>query len=116
MGFGKGLLGLLGLGPAGERSASEQQRVDAETRNLSLYQLPACPYCFRVRRAMRRLRLNIELRNAASDPGHKQALIYLGGRYQAPCLRIEQAQGQERWLYESSDIIRYLRERFAIKA
>ena len=96
------------------RTTTEQARVDAATRELSLYQFSACPYCFKVRRAMRRLSLDIELRDAANDPVYKQELMRQGGIYQTPCLRIEQADGRVRWLYESSLIIRYLDERFAL--
>ncbi|RLW70923.1 MAG: glutaredoxin, partial [gamma proteobacterium symbiont of Stewartia floridana] len=39
-------------------------------------------------------------------------LQQFGGKLQTPCLKIEQQDG-DRWLYESDDIIRYLRQRFA---
>ncbi len=103
---------LLGIAPIRQRSPAQQQRVDEATRALSLYQFPACPYCFKVRRVIRRLRLNIELRDALNDPLHKQELLQLGGLYQTPCLRIGLHDGHDHWLYESSVIIRYLRQRF----
>jgi len=65
-----------------------------------------------VRRAIRRLGLNIETRDALNDPLHKQALVDGGGVYKVPCLAISE-DGQTRWLYESSDIIAYLEQRFA---
>ena len=46
-----------------KRTTQAQQEVDAKTQNLSLYQLPSCPFCVKVRRAMKREGLTIELRN-----------------------------------------------------
>ena len=63
-----------------ERDAAEQQKLDAETQKLALYQFNACPFCVKVRREIRRYALNIELRDARNDEVHKQALIAGGGR------------------------------------
>ena len=43
----------------------------------------------------------------------QRELIEQGGQYMVPCLRIEKEDGTAQWLYESTDIIRYLTERFA---
>jgi glutathione S-transferase len=94
------------------RTAEAQARIDAATRNMALYQFRACPFCVKVRHAMRRLGLNIELRDARKDPVHAAELRSEGGRYQVPCLRIENEDGIA-WLYESKDIIRWLEERFS---
>jgi glutaredoxin len=95
-----------------ERNPGEQARVDAETRDLALYQFPACPFCIKTRRAIKRLGLNIELRNAQQEGEHRDTLIDGGGTLQVPCLRIPHPDGRVEWLYESGDIIRYLDERF----
>ena len=94
------------------RTAEAQARVDAATRNLAVYQFLACPFCVKVRHAMRRLGLNIEIRDARRDPVHTAELRSEGGRYQVPCLRIENEDGTT-WLYESKDIIAWLDERFS---
>lgn len=96
-----------------EREPDEQARVDAETRDLALYQFPACPFCIKSRRAIRRLGLNIELRNAQHEGDHRDALLKNGGKLQVPCLRIVHSDGRVEWLYESVEIIRYLEDRFA---
>ncbi len=96
-----------------ERAPEEQRAVDARTRYLALYHFPACPFCIKVRRAMVRLSLNIELRNALKAGEHRNALEREGGRVKVPCLRIEDDDGSVRWLYESDDIIAYLQERFS---
>lgn len=95
------------------RSPEAQQAVDQQCRDLALYQFKTCPFCIRVRQEMRRLSLAIELRDAQHDAGHREALLQGGGRSMVPCLRITDGQGDSRWLYESGDIIEYLRGRFA---
>jgi glutaredoxin len=96
------------------RTPEEQRAVQAASRHLALYHFDACPYCVRVKRAIKRLDLPIELRDA-HQPAYQQELRQQGGRYQTPCLRIEQVDNdnEAQWLYESTDIIRYLQQRFA---
>lgn len=95
-----------------ERDPAEQARVDEQTRAMALYHFPACPFCIKARRAMQRLSLDIELRNAQAAGPWREELQNEGGRLQVPCLRIEEDDGTVRWLYESDAIIRYLRGRF----
>ncbi len=100
--------------PAGlVRSPEAQQQVDQQCRDLALYQFRTCPFCIKVRQEMRRLSLNIEQRDAQHDPAHRAALLQGGGKPSVPCLLIRDEQGETRWMYESGDIIAYLRERFA---
>ncbi|MBT7443842.1 MAG: glutaredoxin [Methylococcales bacterium] len=94
-----------------KRSAEEQTRVEQETQHLSLYQFYACPFCVKTRRAMRRLNLPIETRNAADGSPHREDLLNGGGTIKAPCLRIDD-NNNTTWMYESSDIITYLETRF----
>lgn len=95
------------------RSTEAQARVDAATRHLALYQFRACPFCIKTRRAMKRLSLQIELRDAQHDPKSREELAQGGGQLKVPCLRIDEEDGTVRWLYESDDIIAYLHQRFA---
>ncbi len=95
-----------------ERDPAEQARIDEQTRHLALYHFPACPFCIKARRAMQRLSLDIELRNAQAAGPWREELQNEGGRLQVPCLRIEEDDHSVRWLYESDAIIRYLRDRF----
>ncbi len=97
-----------------QRSAEAQAEVDAQCRALSLYQFRACPFCIKTRRALKRLSLNIELRDAQHDAEHRATLLKEGGQVQVPCLRIEGdgVEGEVRWLYESEAIIHYLESRF----
>lgn len=91
------------------RSAAEQEKLDARTEKFVLYQFNACPFCVKVRRQIRKYALNIELRDARNDPAHREALIAGGGRHKVPCLRIAGESGADTWLYESDEIVSYLR-------
>lgn len=93
-----------------KRTIEEQQKVDDKTKNLSLYQLPSCPFCVKVRRTIKREGLNIELRNINQKNDYREELIREGGKRTVPCLRIEQADGQVQWLYESSDVAAHLQK------
>ncbi len=94
-----------------QHTPEEQAALDAQTANLALYQFRLCPFCVKVRRTIHRLGLNIELRDALNDPRYRAELIEQGGQHKVPCLRIEE-DGKIRWLYESSDIVAWLEERF----
>jgi glutaredoxin len=94
------------------RPETEQQAVDARTRNLALYHFPTCPFCLKTRRTVRRLSLDIELRDARNDEAHRAALVTGGGKPQVPCLLIADAGGQPIWLYESDAISAWLNREF----
>ena len=96
------------------RSAADQARVDAECQQLALYQFRTCPFCIKVRQEMRRLSLNVEQRDAQHSAENRQALLAQGGSSKVPCLKITDEENQTRWLYDSREIIAYLRQRFAV--
>ena len=99
-------------GPKRKRSTEELAGLAKATDHMSIYQFYTCPFCVKTRRALHRMNLPIELRDARSEGEHRTALLKGGGRVKVPCLRIEREDGSE-WMYESNDIIAYLRERFA---
>lgn len=103
---------LLTRGRKLQRTPSEQELVNEQVSELSLYQFFACPFCIKTRRAMHKLNLPIEMRDASQGSHYRAELLENGGKVTVPCLRIEQ-QGKVEWMYESSDIIRYLEKRFA---
>lgn len=111
------LLGELLFSPrTPQRAAEAQAALDQQTRDLVLYQFQSCPFCVKVRFVMKRLGLNIETRDARRVPSYREELLRGGGKIKVPCLRIMETNGQVRWLYESSDIISYLEQRFAVTA
>jgi len=86
------------------------------TAGLVLYQYEACPFCVKVRRSLKRHVLNIETRDVKRNGVAREELLAGGGELQVPCLRIAEGDEDYRWMYESSDIIRYLEERFVVPA
>jgi glutaredoxin len=96
-----------------QRDAAEQARIDQAMQGLILYQFEGCPFCVKVRRAAKRMGIKLELRDANKVPAYGQELVQGGGSMQVPCLRISNADGSVRWLYESSDIIEFLEKRIA---
>ena len=94
------------------RDATAQQEIDAVTATMSMYQFKTCPFCVKVRREFKRQSLNIELRDAKDDAEIKAELVREGGRHKVPCLRIEKPDNSVEWLYESNDIIAYLKNQF----
>ncbi len=63
---------------------------------------------------MRRLNLPIELRDAKAEGLFRDELRELGGAVKVPCLRIEKNNGTSEWMYESSDIIAYLKSNYPL--
>lgn len=95
------------------RTAGEQQRIDAQTRNMVLYQYKTCPFCIKARKEIARLSLKIEQRDAQHDQQNRAELQQGGGAVKVPCLRITDAEGNVQWMYESGKIITYLNQHYA---
>ncbi len=105
-------LDILTRAPKLKRSTEQQNSVVEELKSLSLYQFKLCPFCIKVRRVMHKLNLPIETKDAKNDPKARELLLSEGGKVKVPCLRIEE-NGEVKWLYESSEINRYLSGRFS---
>ena len=95
-----------------KRPKKEQQRLNQDTKSLSLYHYQACPFCIKVRRTIKRLALRIETIDTRRDANQQDVLINGGGQLKVPCLRIENDNGTTTWMYESNDIVDYLQDRF----
>jgi glutathione S-transferase len=85
--------------------ATKRKQVEGH----QLYYYNACFYCLLVRLTIWRLGLKITLKDVLSHPGNSAELIAGGGKMQVPCLRVENEKGDVRWIYESSEIIHYLK-------
>ena len=95
-----------------QRSPADQDRVQSAMDGLSLYQLRACPFCVKTRRAIHALGVDIEMRDINKDSQYREQLQQGGGQIKVPCLRIEDSNNV-RWMYESDEIIAYLNQRAA---
>jgi glutaredoxin len=94
-----------------KRDPEAQAKIDAEAKGLTLYQYEACPFCVKVRRSMKRAALPIATKDAKRCESSKQELVEGGGQLKVPCLKIQE-NGEEKWMYESKEIINYLNNRF----
>ncbi|MDO5044575.1 MAG: glutathione S-transferase N-terminal domain-containing protein [Coriobacteriia bacterium] len=74
------------------------------SQDLKLYYKPTCPFSQKVLRYLEDSGVQLELRNTL-EGNNQQELIEAGGKKQVPCLLIN---GEA--LYESDDIIKYLKE------
>lgn len=110
------LVNFLTLPRAGKREPAYQAEVEKAVSGYALYEFPGCPFCVRVRRAIRRLNLPIERRNASKEGEYRQQLLQLGGKIKAPCLRIDHEDGSSSWMYESKDIVEYLEFKFPLQS
>ena len=95
-----------------KHSTDVQTQYDASSKSLSLYQFAACPFCVKVRWAIRRLGVSIEYKDAKRNAQYAKELVEGGGHLKVPCLRIEKNDGEVEWMYESSDIINYLSQQY----
>ena len=96
------------------RNPTQQARIDQQTSTLTLYQYEACPFCVKVRRAMKRQGLKIETLNVKRNQAAREELLAGGGDLKVPCLRIGEGEQTAQWMYESKEIIRYLEGRFLV--
>lgn len=71
-----------------------------------LYVYETCPYCQKVFRYMEEAGITLPLKNAR-EPSIAAELASIGGKVQVPCLVIDGTA-----MYESDDIIEYLKENF----
>ena len=80
---------------------------------LALYHFDGCPFCAVARTAIDRLGVDVELRDIFADQKYRDELIGARGRATVPVLRITSPDGEERWMPESRDIVRYLETTYA---
>lgn len=76
---------------------------------LTLYVGTTCPFCKKVESFMEEKGIDsVEIKNIDEDKEAREYLIEKGGKKQVPCLFID-----DKPLYESLDIIKYLKENLA---
>jgi glutaredoxin len=80
----------------------------SEESKLTLYHYNGCPYCSITRSVIESLGVEVELRNIRENPQHRDDLVKARGRATVPVLRITAPTGEDTWMPESRDIVRYL--------
>ena len=93
-----------------QRDNINQSKLDKETKGLTIYQFEAYPFCVKVRRFIRKNNLKINLRDAKNNETFKSELINEGGKQKVPCLKIDKTNARTEWLYESDEIILFLKK------
>jgi glutaredoxin len=90
--------------------AVRRQLVDEQGKPLSLtlYKFDGCYFCHRVISVIDELGVEVSYRDTRREPGAQDELLRVGRVDQVPCLFIN---GEP--LYESADIIAFLRARAA---
>ena len=78
--------------------------------SLELFVMDGCPFCAKVEAFLAENSIDVPERSISSDPDAEKTLIAIGGKRQVPCLFID---GKP--LYESGDIIAWLRENEVIR-
>jgi len=89
------------------------RRSKPVAQGIALYMTAGCPYCLKVSTILDKLTLRIRIVNPEKDQALRHKLTKQGGRYQVPCLHIDNRGEESVWMYESRDIIRYLNRHFS---
>ena len=97
-------------GPPRQGGDGNNVTVKGEKVDLALYKYDSCPYCRRVHSAIDDLDVQVEYRDTRSDRQWRDDLLQKGGKTTVPCLFIN---GKP--LYESADIIGWLKKNFSKK-
>lgn len=74
-------------------------------KELQLYTKEMCPFCQKVVRFINKHNIDVTFRDIKKDPEAQEELLRIGGQDMVPMLLVD---GEP--MYESSDIIRYLKE------
>ena len=106
------------LGRAWEFLDGSTKRVRSHPKTNPLhvlYSMDVSPYCRKVIRALDRAKYGIEIRDVLESDEAFRELMRGGKKDQVPCLRLraheKSSEGEDRWMYESDDIIRFLLQR-----
>lgn len=79
---------------------------------IELYQKEDCPYCAKVRQVLTDLQVDWVSRTAPKGAPQRDKLLELGGKEQVPFMVDTETDIR---MYESDDIIKYLRQHYGGK-
>lgn len=77
---------------------------------LTLYYKPTCPFCQNVFEVTDEFNIELDLQDISDDDAAREELIEKGGKQQVPFLV---DTDKDVSMYESNDIIAYLKENYA---
>lgn len=90
------------------RNSVLQNEIDQQFAGYTLFHYPACPFCVKVRRVMKKYNLSLKLVDPRNCETGMQDLMKGGGILKVPCLKIQSSDEAITWMYESSSIISFL--------
>jgi glutaredoxin len=90
------------------RNSVLQKEIDQQFSGFTLFHYPACPFCVKVRRVIKKYNLSLRLVDPRNCNTEMQDLMKGGGKLKVPCLRIQNNKEGTIWMYESSSIISFL--------
>ncbi len=79
--------------------------VMIQDKSLELYFMNSCPFCHKVLNFVQQNNLPVAINYIDDDNEKRDKLLSIGGKSQVPCL----VMNNEEALYESNDIINWLR-------
>lgn len=71
-----------------------------------------CPFCKRVIKVIQSAKIAVIYKDLDVHDKLRKELITGGGKQQVPCLLITEKGQSDRWLYESEDIITFLKKNY----
>ena len=77
---------------------------------LTLYHMGHCPYCKRAIKVINDCKIAMTYKDLDVHEKLRKELINGGGKQQVPCLLITEKGTSDRWLYESQDIINFIKK------
>ena len=86
-------------------SSEKLEFIQNKVKKMEIYEFRACPFCVKVRRFMKKNNIIIKVKDARRNKDFANELINGGGKLQVPCLRFN--NDENKWLYESNDIINF---------
>jgi len=78
--------------------------------NITLYELPGCPYCAKVRRKLDELNLEYDVEEVPSSHAERTEVEEISGQTGVPVI-VDEENGVE-GMPESDDIVDYLEEHY----
>jgi len=98
--------------PRIERDEAEQQRVDRLANTLTLYVIPSCSLCTKLKRHLQVLNVPVTVKDLKRCHIYEKELFSGLGAAKIPALRVEKGT-EVLWLASYDEILHFLDKKFA---
>ena len=79
---------------------------------FTLYHMGHCPYCKRTIKVIKDYKLTVTYKDLDVHEKFRKELITGGGKQQVPCLLMTEKSKSDQLLYESQDIINFIKKNY----